>query len=69
MAYNKRHQTIVDAMTKIVEKNLSGRATLEELSAETGLSVNGLSQTLGVMAEFRWRKGQGKKAEYEFVRK
>ncbi len=55
-------------MHEIVNNNISGRATLKELSEKTGITVNGLSQSMGAMKEFRLKKGKGKDQEWEFVR-
>lgn len=68
MSRKERYEKIRSAMHKIVNQNVSGRATLKELSKETGITVNGLSQSLGAMKEFRLKKGKGKDQEWEFVR-
>lgn len=44
---NKRHRTIVQALW-----SLGGQATLAQLSKETKLNVNGLSQSMSAIAQY-----------------
>jgi DNA-binding HxlR family transcriptional regulator len=67
MATEERKQKIRDAMRTIVRQNVSGQASLAELSKETGIHPNGLSQTIGTMEEFR--RVARKKNVFEFDRK
>ena len=47
----KNHRKVVEALEKLMEK-LNRRPTLEELSKETGLSVNQVNTALNVIAAF-----------------
>jgi DNA-binding IclR family transcriptional regulator len=57
-------------MTPTQRKNLirrilkehGGECSVQEISKKTGLHVNGLSQTLGVMPDTRYVEGKGKNA-------
>jgi len=46
MALKKRQKTILAALTE-----LGGRATTRQIAEKVGLSVNGVSQSLGAMRE------------------
>lgn len=47
MALKKRQKLILAAL-----KKLGGEATTREIAAEAGLSVNGVSQSLGALSEY-----------------
>ena len=45
---NKRQREILQAL-----KDLGGQASVHDIAAKAGMNVNGVSQTLGVMAGVR----------------
>lgn len=58
----KRHKVIIQAL-----RDLGGTATLQEISERTGLSVNGLSQSMGSVSGYEpieFLGGQGRKQKW-----
>jgi len=61
----KRHKIIVQAL-----RDLGGQATLKEISEKTGLSVNGLSQSMswiGAHVNLECLGGDGGKCVYKII--
>jgi len=59
----KRHRIIIQAF-----RDLGGQATLKEISDKTGLSVNGLSQSIysiSQQVELEYLGGEGGKKMYK----
>jgi|CXWL01.1.fsa_nt_gi DNA-binding IclR family transcriptional regulator len=59
---NRRHEKVFAALF-----NLGGEATTQQISKETGMHVNGLAQTLGVLAHVRYLSGKGKESRWKII--
>ena len=57
-----RHRSIVSAL-----KDLGGRATLRQIAEKTGLSVNGVSQSMGAIDVVKYSSGKSGDAEWELI--
>ncbi len=49
-------------LIRSILKECGGETSIKEISERTGLNVNGLSQTLGVMSDVRYLRGRGRDA-------
>ena len=59
---NHRHEKIFEALI-----SLGGEASLEQVSKETGMNINGLSQSLGFMANVLCLGGKGRECRWKII--
>lgn len=64
MALKRRQREILKAL-----RSLGGQATTEALAQKTGLNINGVVQTLGVLARYiEFAGGEGRHATWRIIR-
>lgn len=59
---NHRQEKVFEALF-----NLGGEATTQQIAKETGMNVNGLSQTLGFMANVLCLGGKGRECRWKII--
>ncbi|MDO8231649.1 MAG: hypothetical protein Q7T37_00375 [bacterium] len=59
---NRRHEKVFEALF-----NLGGEATTQQISKETGMNINGLSQTLGALAHIKCLGGKGGECRWKII--
>lgn len=58
----KRQRLILEAL-----KKLGGEATTRQIAEEVNLPVNGVSQSLGALAEVSYQGGKGGETRWKFL--